>query len=485
MAHTWKLPYGGGSVSDINYSMYYRGQRIKEAWYRGEKVWGDDKPASFGEVIFWDWTGKKLLTVTATDLLKMNAFPDIHPDGSWPEERFDSRKEWWLHQGLSADGWTYTLEQAKEHVSKVGYLDIAAVYSTPNNGADIVYWIDASDGKQVKLNGSVSGAIDWGDGNVNSSATHIYGSAGNYRIVISPANTVVMGHLSFSAQNAYAGRANIWFNGGAFGYDFPYVVVATSTGQITYGSIEANSNPDPAYIKPVAIYTGNMAQYRFFSFYGSAIECVGMVRDHDPFTLQQGGWTSRMALQDGAFENCNQCHTFTVAPGCNSLPLAISDGSNVYHSIYELATDQFPYAITGGQRYYTPFVVSSAMLMNSLKHMFLPYGWTGKKTLSPTGNRFTLMTGMNALNNEIGERPFGLCYPVTTERLIEVTNYGNVDRYVIASDSLDAVPNSHTLTNSEGKYMVPTGRAEYYASVLPNGSQLLAEGRIVESTPLS
>ena len=38
MPHTWKLPYGD-IVSDKTHAMYYRGQRIKEAYYRGEKIW--------------------------------------------------------------------------------------------------------------------------------------------------------------------------------------------------------------------------------------------------------------------------------------------------------------------------------------------------------------------------------------------------------------------------------------------------------------
>lgn len=41
MAHTWS--YLGDTVSDATHHMYYRGQRIKEAYYRGEKIWGIEK----------------------------------------------------------------------------------------------------------------------------------------------------------------------------------------------------------------------------------------------------------------------------------------------------------------------------------------------------------------------------------------------------------------------------------------------------------
>ena len=38
--HTWS--YLGDTVSDATHHMYYRGQRIKEAYYRGEKIWGEE-----------------------------------------------------------------------------------------------------------------------------------------------------------------------------------------------------------------------------------------------------------------------------------------------------------------------------------------------------------------------------------------------------------------------------------------------------------
>lgn len=36
--HTWS--HLGDTVSDATHHMYYRGQRIREAYYRGEKIWG-------------------------------------------------------------------------------------------------------------------------------------------------------------------------------------------------------------------------------------------------------------------------------------------------------------------------------------------------------------------------------------------------------------------------------------------------------------
>lgn len=42
--HTWS--YLGDTVSDATHQMYYRGQLIKEAYYRGEKIWGETPRAT-------------------------------------------------------------------------------------------------------------------------------------------------------------------------------------------------------------------------------------------------------------------------------------------------------------------------------------------------------------------------------------------------------------------------------------------------------
>ena len=71
MAHTWS--YFGDTVSDATHHMYYRGQRIREAYCRGEKIWGEDFLGAVlahlpdklhyasGEAI--DYTGVKILGV--------------------------------------------------------------------------------------------------------------------------------------------------------------------------------------------------------------------------------------------------------------------------------------------------------------------------------------------------------------------------------------------------------------------------------------
>ena len=73
--HTWS--HLGDTVSDATCRMYYRGQRIREAYYRGEKIWGEDRflgirlanlpnKLHYGTNETLDYTGVKILGVWAS-----------------------------------------------------------------------------------------------------------------------------------------------------------------------------------------------------------------------------------------------------------------------------------------------------------------------------------------------------------------------------------------------------------------------------------
>lgn len=497
MSHTWSIL--GDTVNDQNYALYYRGQRIKEAYYRGQCVWRkDNASAKFGEVIFWDWTGRKLYTISATELLKATAFPSgIHPDSSWEQDKYPSAMEAWLHWGLEDDGWTYTLEQAKEYLRKVGYLDIAAVYKTPDNGAATIFWVNASVGQTCVLSSFeyIRGTIDWGDGTVQTGTfdepQHTYSEAAAYRIVIHSTDELWFGRVTLTSRNTYQYRTQGVFDGGSFGYRYSegYIYISPSSTP-TQAEVAAHDSPRSTDIQPIAIYSGNNAYYWMISFYESDIQCVGMVRGHDPFTGGRAGMPYNMAYHDGSFENCRYLHTITMSPGCNSFPFFLGD-SGVYSDGYEQMVERLSTIYTVANQYYynVPFAVSTAVSAPRLKHIFLPPGYTGKTQGSPAGYGYYLKYGIDALNNaDEDSEPTGISYPMTTTHLICLKNYGYQDRIVIPTDTINTTYLGNTFYQSalkpDSKFYVPNGRASYYASVLPNGSNLLAQGRIVEaSTP--
>lgn len=183
--HTWS--WLGETVSDLTYRMYYRGKEIREAYYRGEKIWGDDSD----DVRFIDWDGTVLHQMSAEAFLRLSGWPaNIHPSKDTDED-----KEWGLHVHLLDDGWNWDFEAAKSYVRRYRYLDVGAEYSTENDAVVVRVEIDEDETTQAIYFSGINDAImdiDWGDGNITSSKgggiggmAHTYG-AGNYVITITP-----------------------------------------------------------------------------------------------------------------------------------------------------------------------------------------------------------------------------------------------------------------------------------------------------------
>lgn len=124
------------------------------------------------DVNFWDYNGTLVAAYTASDFANLSALP-ANPS----------------HAGLTAQGWNWTLADAKAAVAQTGCLDIGAVYNAPN-GFSLVCDIAStllSIGLYISAEGNIY--IDWGDG-TNSTvsvsdeggATHTYSTAGRYII---------------------------------------------------------------------------------------------------------------------------------------------------------------------------------------------------------------------------------------------------------------------------------------------------------------
>lgn len=136
--------------------------------------------AGIYDVNFYDYDGTLLYSYTATDFLQLSQLPE-NPS----------------HTGLTAQGWNWTLADAKTFVTTYRKLDIGQTYIT-NDGKTRLY-IELTSGRLkpylgLCINGTAT--INWGDGSANSIITgsslstvintqHVYANAGNYVISIS------------------------------------------------------------------------------------------------------------------------------------------------------------------------------------------------------------------------------------------------------------------------------------------------------------
>lgn len=150
------------------------------------------------DVNFLDYDGTIVASYSAADFANLTEMPE-NPS----------------HAGLTAQGWNWTLVDAKQYVADFGALDIGQMYVTDDGDSRFYIEIEEGDSLVVALNiyqNEASGAtIDWGDGTPgytrNASGdhayNHIYSHPGKYIISLhinKPSCVVILGFSESSAD---------------------------------------------------------------------------------------------------------------------------------------------------------------------------------------------------------------------------------------------------------------------------------------------
>ena len=139
------------------------------------------EPPYVNKVQFMDYDGTILHTYTPENFLALSELPALPS-----------------HEGLTCQGWNWTLADAKEYVRNNENVDIGASYIT-DDGATRYYLTLTEDRKEpvltLYLKANTTLDIDWGDGTSHSTFSttsagfvderHTYASAGDYVISIS------------------------------------------------------------------------------------------------------------------------------------------------------------------------------------------------------------------------------------------------------------------------------------------------------------
>ena len=156
---------------------------------------GGSGSAGFSDVNFYDYDGTIVQSYSASDFASLSAMPD-NP----------------THSGLTAQGWNWSLADAKAYVASYGKLNIGQMYVT-SDGKTRIY-IHLEEGRLapylgIAINGTAT--VDWGDGTtstVTGSSTstvvntqHSYATAGNYVIAIAVSGSMALvGNTSYGSQ---------------------------------------------------------------------------------------------------------------------------------------------------------------------------------------------------------------------------------------------------------------------------------------------
>ena len=157
---------------------------------------GGTAPVEPKDVNFYDYDGTITNSYTAQEFAALSAMP-ANPS----------------HTGLTAQGWNWTLSDAKTYVTSYGKLNIGQMYTTVDGKTRIYIRLEGgrlSPTLGLCPNGSVD--VDWGDGSAHSTVTgtsvltlvntqHIYAAAGDYVIALTVTGSCgIIGSSSYGSQ---------------------------------------------------------------------------------------------------------------------------------------------------------------------------------------------------------------------------------------------------------------------------------------------
>ena len=228
---------------------------------------GSSTPGTPGDITFYDYDGTILYSYTAAEFAALSSMP-ANP----------------TRDGLTAQGWNWSLTNAKAYVAKYGNLDIGQMYIT-DDGKTRIY-IHLEEGRTSPMlgvcpNGTVD--IDWGDGTTHDTLTG------------SDTSTAV-----YTSAHSYAAPGD-------------YVIQLTVTGSMGFGS------------KSLLVYTSEPDNRN--SAYSNAIRKVEL-------------GSSVTSIGDYAFQYCYSLSSITIPDGVTSI------GDYAFQYCYSLSSITIPDSVT-------------------------------------------------------------------------------------------------------------------------------------------
>ena len=379
---------GYDGLSDVNVSVNVQGG--------GGASSGDD-------VRFLDYDGTILHSYSASDFLALTEMPE-NPS----------------HEGLTAQGWNWTLADAKEQVQEMGSCDIGQNYIT-DDGKTRLY-IELVEGRLSPYLGiGVKGTaeIDWGDGSAKEILTgqsqsvaiyrqHNYSEAGDYCITIEPSKGI----------NDRIG------------------ILGTSNNTC----ILRKDSTDASYIHGVysnAIKRIELGSNIVFGLYGLK-NCYSL----STITIPKG-----IACGDYAFDFCESLKGVVIGDGVNSIgacafrncasflfvsiPKSVKTiGNNAFNNCYPIKSLVLPFGVTscgnvcfGGCSSLGSFVIPSG-LQGSLNATILANCHALKEV--------TIPTGITSLSNSVLNGCYSLANITIPESVTSIGNYAFSSCYGVA-----------------------------------------------------
>ena len=298
---------------------------------------GGSATTSKSSVNFYDYDGTLLHSYSKDEFLALSALPDLP-----------------TREGLTCQGWNYTLAKAKEYVTSYDILDIGATYITDDGKTRLYIKIAANGRMTVPLYFSQTVAngvtIDWGDGsgtqtltgtgNVNT--THTYASIGDYIITL----TVTSGTFSLgSGGSSYSVMGSTGNNGKVYCNMLQKVEIGssvTSVGSYTfYECYSLSSINIPEGVRSIGSNAFNYCSSL------SSINILESVTSIGNYTFQNCYSLSSINIPEGvrsigtyAFNYCSSLSSINIPKGVTSV------GSYTFQNCSSISSINIPESVT-------------------------------------------------------------------------------------------------------------------------------------------
>ena len=307
--------------------------------------------ANSKEVNFLDYDGTILYSYTAAEFAALSSMPS-NP----------------TRDGLTAQGWNWSLANAKAYVAEYGKLNIGQMYIT-DDGKTRIY-IHLEEGRTSPVlgvcpNGTVD--IDWGDGTVHDTLTG------------SNTSTAV-----YTSAHSYAAPGD-------------YVIQLTVTGSMGFridGLLVYTSNSDNRN----KVYRNAIRKVEL----GSGVTSIGESAFGSCYSLSSitipDGVTS---IDNGAFGSCCSLSSITIPDGVTSI------GNGAFDSCYSLSSITIPDGVTsiGVYAFYSCYSLSSITIPDGVTSIGMSAFYCCYSLSS-----ITIPDGVTS----IGESAFDSCYSLSS-----------------------------------------------------------------------
>jgi hypothetical protein len=320
------------------------------------------------DVIFYDYDGSVVASYSAADFSNLSAMPE-NP----------------THTGLTAQGWNWTLSDAKAYVASYGKLNIGQMYIT-SDGKTRLHFVVPKDNLGIELylylDDDTELDIDWGDDSEHTRCTssdtkyHNYDSAGRHDVTITVINgsfefAVTYDGDNFTLQNVEIGNGVTLIRDFTNCYTLTSITIPNGVTSIG-GSAFSNCYALTSITIPNSVT--NLDAYDHSFIFNNCYALTSITIPNEVTSIEDHAFQNCYALSSitipnnvtsigyCAFQDCYALSSITIPNNVTSI------GYGAFQDCYALSSITIPNSVTTiqGTAFYECYALSSVTIPSSV-----------------------------------------------------------------------------------------------------------------------